>query len=483
MRVVVIGAGLGGLAAALRLQGAGHEVVVVDRRAHPGGRAYRLEDGGFTWDMGPSLITMPWVLEETFAAAGLELGSEVRLRRLDPFYRIAWSGEERSFEFSGDRDRMVAEIARFSSRDARAFDGFMAALRPVYEQGILAAGRRPFLRARDFAAFVPSMVRLRAASSLWRFVARHFEHPRVREAFSFHSLFIGGDPYRVPAIYGALAYLQYTDGVWYADGGVYSLIEAMARPLDVRGGLHVDRIEVRGGRATGVLLADGSSIEADAVVSNADVLALPALLGRRPPVRRLRPTMSSFLLFLGLDRRLPRVRHHNLVVDRDYRGFIADVTRRGRIAAGISAYVNVPSRTEPEVAPDGGESLSALVPVPNLASGLDWDEAAKPLRERTVAALECTLEVPGLAGAIRSEHWMTPRDFETELAAVQGNAFSVEPTLGQSAYFRQPNRDRSVAGLYHVGAGTHPGGGIPGVVLGAEITTRLIEQDRATLRA
>ena len=242
----MIGAGLGGLGVALRLQGAGHEVTVLDRRELPGGRAYRLRDAGFTWDTGPSLLTMPWVLEETFAAGGLDLHREVRLTRLDPLYRIRWAGERRHLDFSGDRDRLRAEVAKFSARDAAALDGFLAAVKPIYEHGILGAGRRPFVRARDFAGLVPTMVRLGAALPLYRFVARHFEHPRVREAFSFHSLFIGGDPFRVPAIYAALVYLQVADGGWYAEGGTYSLVEAMARPLDVRCGAHVERVERSG---------------------------------------------------------------------------------------------------------------------------------------------------------------------------------------------------------------------------------------------
>jgi phytoene desaturase len=220
VKVVVIGAGLGGLAVALRLQGAGHEVIVLEQRAAPGGRASRLRDGGYTWDTGPSLITMPWVLEDCFAAAGLDLRAEVSLRRLDPLYRIRWAGEERHFDFADSPERLEEEVARFSGADARQVRGFLDALRPIYEQGVIGAGRRAFPSARSFAAVVPSLVRLGAVLPLHRFVARHFRHPRVREAFSFHSLFIGGDPFRVPAIYGALVYLQVLDGGWYADGGV-----------------------------------------------------------------------------------------------------------------------------------------------------------------------------------------------------------------------------------------------------------------------
>ena len=485
MRVVVVGAGLGGLGAALRLQGAGHEVTVVDQRERPGGRAYQLRDGGFTWDTGPSLLTMPWVLEETFAAAGLDLHREVTLRRLEPLYRIRWAHDDRHLDFTSDRARMREEIARFSSADAGRLDGFLDAVRPIYEQAILSAGRRPFLRARDLAALLPTMLRLGAALPLHRFVARHFEHPRVREAFSFHSLFIGGDPFRVPAIYAALIYLQIIDGGWYAEGGTYSLVEAMARPLDVRCGVAVERIERTGdrggggGRVTGVALAGGERLPADVVVSNADVLATHELLGRRAPLRRLRPTMSCYLLFLGTDRRFEQLLHHNLMLGPDYRETVAEVTRGSSLPRRLSTYVHAPARTEPAMAAPGGDSIYALLPVPNLTAPIDWGSEARPLRDRLVADYERSFRLEGLGDSIVAEHQMTPEDFRSELGAVAGNAFAVEPTLQQSAYLRQPNRDRSVGGLYYVGGGTHPGAGVPGVLLGAEVTARLIEEDRA----
>ncbi|HEX8101416.1 MAG TPA: phytoene desaturase family protein [Solirubrobacteraceae bacterium] len=478
MRVVVIGAGLGGLGTALRLQGAGHEVTVVEQRARPGGRAYQLTDRGFTWDMGPSLITMPWVLEETFAAGGLDLHSELTLRRLDPLYRIFWSGEERHFDFVDDRDGLRDQVAKFSARDAGRLDAFLAALEPIYREGIVAAGRRPFLSLADFARLVPSMTRMGAIVPLHRFVSRFFEHDRVREAFSFHSLFIGGDPYRVPAIYGALVYLQILDGGWYADGGVYSLVEAMARPLDIRCGEAVAAIEQHGGRVSGVRLAGGECIKADVVVSNADVLRSHELLGRRAPVRRMAPTMSAFLLYLGTDRRFEKLKHHTLLVGTGYRDFIKQVTRGTGRPQTFSTYVHAPSRTEPGMAAPGGDSLCALLPVPNLrGGGIDWEREAAGLRDALIADYETTFGLTGLDAAVTVEHQMTPRDFERELGAAYGNAFAVEPTLHQSAYFRHPNRDRRVGGMYYVGGGTHPGAGIPGVLLSAEVTANLVLAD------
>ena len=482
MKVVVIGAGLGGLATALRLQGQGAEVTVVEQRERPGGRAYQKQDQGFTWDTGPSLLTMPWVLEETFGAGGLDLHSELTLSRLDPLYRIRWAGHDEHFDFSGDPARLRAEVAKFSTADAARVAPFLAALAPIYETGILGAGRRPFTSLADFARLVPDMVRMDALRPLHSFVSRWFEHPRVREAFSFHSLFIGGDPYRVPAIYGALVYLQVIDGGWYTDGGMYSVVEAMARPLDVRCGEPVERIEHAAGRVTGVRLAGGDRLAADVVVSNADVLRTHALVGRRPPRRRLRETMSCFLLYLGTDRRFERLLHHTLLVGDGYREFIRAVTRGRELPRTFSTYVHAPARTEPAMAPAGRDSLAVLLPVPNLRAGIDWDRQGDRLRDALLADFETSFGLSGIADAVVVEHRMTPLDFARDLGAVWGNAFAVEPTLHQSAYFRQPNRDRRLEGLYFVGGGTHPGAGVPGVLMGAEVTAGLVAADRRPAR-
>ena len=277
------------------------------------------------------------------------------------------------------------------------------------------------------------MVRLDALRPLHSFVARLFEHPRVREAFSFHSLFIGGDPYRVPAIYGALVYLQVLDGGWYADGGTYCVVEAMAAPLDVRCGEAVEAIEHAGGRVTGVRLAGGERIAADVVVSNADVLRTHELLGRRAPRRRLRETMSCFLLYLGADRPVDGLRHHTLLVGDGYREFIRAVTRGRELPRTFSSYVHAPARTEPAMAPAGGDSLAVLLPVPNLRAGIDWDGDGDRLRDALLEDMEASFGLHGIRDAVVVEHRMTPLDFARDLGAVWGNAFAVEPTLHQSA--------------------------------------------------
>ena len=487
---VVVGAGLGGLATAIRLLAAGHEVTVIERRKQIGGRASRLSDGGYTWDMGPSLITLPWLLDELFALAGARPADELRLRLLDPFYRIYWEDDPRWFDFCGDHDRMTAEVARFSTDDAGHYDAFMEASRRIHEEGVMVAGRQPFLRATDFARLVPTMVGLGALRTLGGFVGRYFGEPHVRQAFDFHSLFIGGDPYRVPAIYAALGYLQVADGVWYADGGVYALVESLGRLVERGGGTivtgrRVEAIETVDRRVRGVRLAGGERIPADLVVSNADATATrrrllePAVPDALPwRWRRPRQTMSCFLLYLGTTRTFPRLLHHSLFVGADYRGFIRDVTATRRVSESLSLYVHAPARTEPAMAVPGGDSLTILLPVPNLASGDDWSVRGPELRDRVVSFLEGPGGLDGLGASIAVEHAWTPEDFRRDLEAPLGNAFATEPVLWQSAYFRQPNRDRTVGGLYYVGAGTHPGGGIPGVLLGAAVTAGVIAGDQ-----
>jgi phytoene desaturase len=492
---VLVGAGLGGLAVAVRLLRQGWDVTVVERRAQAGGRAGQIRDGGYTWDTGPSLITMPWLLDELFEIGGSRLADELRLHQLDPFYRIYWDGEARHFDFQAGREGMTAEIAEFSPRDAAHYDDFMVASRRIYERGILVAGRKPFLSALEFARLVPTMVRLNAVRTLRGFCGIYFKEEHVRQAFDFHSLFIGGDPFRVPAIYTALSYLQVAEGVWYADGGVYSLVTALARLVErgggtIRTGESVIAIETEGRQVSGVRTDTGERLPADIVVSNADVtLTRDALLsgdGIREPLpwrlRKMRQTMSCFLLYLGTTRQYPKLLHHTLVVGQDYGGFIGDVIRRRRVSDTICLYVHAPSRTEPSMAAPGGDSLTILLPVPNLRSGDDWTVRGPEVRDRVVSYLEHDFGLEGLSSSIAVEHAFTPADFASELWATDGNAFGVEPLLWQSAYFRQPNRDRVAGGLYYVGAGTHPGGGIPGVILGAQVTAGVIAADRWTGR-
>jgi phytoene desaturase len=479
-KVVIIGAGLGGLAAAVRLLAADCEVTVIEAQSSTGGRAGQLRDSGFVFDTGPTLITLPELIDELFQLAGSSLNAELRMRSLDPFYRIAWEDDPRVFYFNGNREAMHDEINKFSPADARQLDEFLDASAQIYRQTILKAAHHSFLQLRDFLEVVPAMVKLRAIGSTDRFVGRFFREPHVRQAFSFHPLFIGGDPFRVPAVYSAVAFMEMSGGVWYPDGGISALVAALERLVRKGGrivtGDPVRTIVQRGNRAVGVLTESGSSYPGDFVISNADlVTTYRQLLGdtaRHAP----RLSMSCFQLYLGTSRPFPDLTHHTLLVGRDYRRFMNDVTDARRMPQTLSLYVDAPSRTEPAMAPPGGESIMALLPVPNLAGDGLWPEMEGWLRNRMLDRLESipALGLSGLADSIVVEHHQSPLDFRDRLRSAEGNGFGPEPTLFQSTYFRQHNRDQRMRGLYYAGAGTHPGAGIPGVLLGAEVTTQLL---------
>lgn len=487
-RAVVIGAGFGGLGVAMRLAASGLDVTVLDRQPAPGGRASQLRDQGYTWDLGPSLVTMPWVFEELFGLLDRDFRADVDLVELDPLYRIDWPHDGTRIDFHRDIATMQDELGRLSATDAARYPEFLTASRLIHEEAVLAAGRRAFEGPAPFARLLPTMVRLGAARNLARFCRGYFSEDHIFQSMSFHSLYIGGDPFRVPAVYAALAYLQIADGVWYAKGGMYAIVTAMVRAIEGGGGrvrcnADVDEIIVRDGRAVGVRLADGEEIAAEVIVSDADPVRTRTRLLRGAPdrmpwrLRGARNGMSCFLLYLGTDRQWPELLHHTLIVGRGYRRFMDDVTHRRVLPETLSLYLHVPTRTDPGMAPPGGDSLAVLLPVPNLGSGDDWNAIGDTWRDRVIGYLEKDAGLEGLGASITVEHRMTPQDFETRYDADEGTAFSTEPVLTRSAYFRQPNRDRTVGGLYHVGAGAHPGAGVPGVLFGAEVAAGLVHRD------
>jgi len=490
--IVVVGGGFGGLAAAIRLQAAGHQVTVIEKRSRLGGRAGQLTLDGYTFDTGPSIITAPHLLADLWSSAGARLQDDVDLLPLSPYYRIAFA-DGRHFDYGGTPEHVEAQLRAFDPSAVDGYHRFMHATQQIYQRAFEDLAGQPFHRLGTFLKLVPELLRLNAAQSVYDFVARFFRDPQLRTVFSFHPLFIGGNPFRASAIYAIVPYLERQGGVWFARGGMYTLVQAMHALFERLGGrtrLATPVAEVLMDddrrRATGVRLACGEQVRADAVVLNAEVAAaylklVPARSRRRLSDRRLqryRYAMSCFLMYLGLDRQYPeQLLHHTIVMAPRYRGLIRDIFDGRGLPPDMSLYLHAPTRTDPSMAPAGGESLYVLAPVPHLGRGIDWARAAQPFRDRIVHFLEHEFGLQGLARSIRVEHRYTPLDFRDDLSSYLGSAFSIEPTLLQSAWFRPHNLSEDVDGLFLVGAGTHPGAGLPGVLLSAKITSRLI-QDR-----
>lgn len=487
-QVIVVGAGLGGLATAIRLQAEGHAVTLVEKRAQLGGRAAQLKGAGYTFDMGPSIITAPHLLHDLWSSAGARLDHDVDLVPLAPYYRIYFA-DGRHFDYGGTPEQVEAQVRAF---DADAVDGygrFMAATRHIYQRAFEDLAGQPFHKLTTFLKLVPELLRLNAAQSVYSFVSHFFRDPHLRTVFSFHPLFIGGNPFRASAIYSIVPYLERQGGVWFARGGMYTLVEAMHALFERLGGqtrlssgvAHV-LVDDTTRRATGVQLETGESLDADAVVLNADVATaymrlVPARYRHKMTdhrIQRYRYSMSCFLLYLGLDRQYPQLFHHTIIMAARYRGLIGDIFDGQGLPPDMSLYLHAPTKTDPTMAPPGGESLYVLVPVPHLGRGVDWNREAQPFRDRIVHFLEHDFGMTGLQNAIRFEHRFTPLDFQDDLSSFLGSAFSIEPTLTQSAYFRPHNVSEDIDRLYLVGAGTHPGAGVPGVLLSAKITSNLV---------
>ena len=491
--VIVIGSGFAGLSSAIRLQAAGHRVQILERREKVGGRSYQLIDREYIFDMGPSLITAPDLIDDVFASAGKRTEDYVKIVPLDPFYRIYFD-DGRFFEYTGDQERMEAEIARFNPADVEGYRRFMVGVQTIYERAFAELAHQPFLRRADFARIMPELVRLKAVRSVYDYVASYISDPHLRMVFSFHPLFLGGNPFRASSIYAIIPYLERMGGVHFAMGGMYSLVEGFARLFTELGGeiitnAQVTEIAIEAGRAYGVRTKDGQFYPADIVISNADVattykeMIAPEWRRRWTDHRlgRMRYSMSSFLLYLGLDRHYDKFKHHTILIGDRYKGLVNDIFG-GRMADDFSIYLHAPTMTDPSMAPAGHESVYLLVPVPHLGSDeVDWERDGDLFRDRIVNYLEHDFGLKDFSKAITVEHRFTPLDFERELGAYLGTGWQIEPTLFQSAYFRPHNRSEDVRGLYIAGAGTHPGAGLPGVLLSAEITAGLVERDAPRL--
>jgi phytoene desaturase len=487
--ISVIGSGFGGLAEAIRLKSRGYRVTIYEKRPQLGGRAYQMKKQGYVFDMGPSLVTAPFIIKRVFEAAGRQMRDYLELLPLDPFYRIYY--HDGSFlDYTADPVRMKEQMAGFSPRDAANYDRFFADVRGIYDAVITEGlGASPFLSWGSFLKFVPRALRLGGMTPVYRFASRYFEDERNRFAFSFHPLFIGGSPFRAPSIYCMIPYLERQSGVWFARGGMYSLVHAFERVFaelggTVRAGAEVQEIVVDGGTARGIRV-NGEVIPADAVVSNADTAWTYRHLIRPEHRRRwsdraidrMHMSMSVFLLYIGTRKKFDRLKHHTLILSKRYRELVRDIFDRKVLADDFSMYLHVPTRTDPSMAPPGCESMYVLIPVPHLGSGIRWSAEAGPFAEKILRFLEEDFGLEGLRSSIEVMEMFTPDDFLSTLNSFLGNGFSIEPRLTQSALFRPHNRSEDVRRLYLVGAGTHPGGGVPGVLLGAEATEKCIVED------
>ncbi len=491
MKAIVIGAGFGGIAAALRLRAKGYDVSLIDRCAGLGGRAQVFERDGFKHDAGPTVITAPFLFEELFALFNEKFESHVKLVPLTPWYRFHFS-DNTQFDYGGTLDQTLAEIARIEPSDCDGYRKLLAQSEKIFNVGFLQLSAVPFHRFGAMVKQIPALLRLRSYDTVWQLVCRHLKNPKLRQAFSIQPLLVGGNPFDTTSIYGLIHYLERAHGVHFAMGGTAAITAAlgdlMARHgVDVRLNTTVRQIRVDDGAATGVTLADGVTIDADVVVSNADPAHLYTAMIRpedQAPSARMKLaaaefSMGLFVLYFGTTRQYADVAHHTIWLGERYRELLADIFHDKILSEDFSLYLHRPTATDSSFAPEGCDSFYVLCPVPNLKGAVDWSIEGPRLQARIVAALEKTI-LPGLSDCITSDFYMTPENFRSDYLSAYGAGFSVAPLFRQSAWFRFHNRAEGIRNLYLVGAGTHPGAGLPGVLCSAKVMDALVPAPRAS---
>ncbi|MEL7036701.1 MAG: phytoene desaturase [Cyanobacteria bacterium J06592_8] len=489
MKVIIIGSGLGGLATAIRLQAQGHQVTILEKRDRPGGRAYVYQQDGFTFDGGPTIITSPYLIHELFQIAGKRTEDYLKLVKLDPFYQVRFP-DGSVFNYNDNTNNLIEQIRAFNPKDVAGYQRFCQAANQVFQKG-LPLMTQPFTTWGDMLKVAPDMMQLQAYKSVAGFVNQYIKDERLRQVFSFHPLLIGGNPFQSTSIYAMIHKLEQEFGIWFAMGGTGALVAALVKIFEEIGGkikLNAEVNEIlineKTRQATGVTLKTGDLLTAETIVSNGDVSwtylnLIPARFRRKytdNKIKRMRHSISLFVIYFGTNRRYEDIAHHEIIMGPRYKGLMNDLFNRKHLADDFSLYLHRPTATDPTLAPSGCDSWYVLSPVPNLEAKIDWKTQAKSYRNKIIQFLEQHY-LPNLSQHIITEHYIDPLHFENTLNSYKGSAFSIQPTLMQSAWFRPHNVSEEVKNLYFVGAGTHPGAGIPGVISSAKIVAEMIGKE------
>ncbi len=497
MNIIVIGSGFGGLSAAIRLQTSGHQVTIIDKRDKAGGRAYVYEQDGFIFDGGPTIITAPWMIDELFEAAGKRTSDYVKIVPVTPFYNIRFE-DGSVFYYNGEREKILEQIKKFNADDVEGYLKFYAATERIYKVGMDLIDK-PFTKVSDMLRVIPDMVRLGSHRSVAGLVNSYIKDERLRQVFSFHPLLVGGNPFQTTSIYALIHKLEQSFGVWFAMGGTGALVRALVKLFEELGGeLRLDTeveeitIDERTRRAKGVRIkGTNETLAADAVVSNADVAwtyfnLIPEKYRRKFSNRKLnsmRYSMSLFVIYFGTDCRYENIEHHEIIMGKRYKGLVSDIFKRKHLPDDFSLYLHRPTKTDASLAPAGCDSWYVLSPVPHLGGVTNWKDKSQLYRDAIIKYLEDRY-LPNLSKHIVTEHRIDPLHFRDTLNSHLGSAFSVEPILTQSAWFRPHNLSEDIPNLYFAGAGTHPGAGLPGVISSGKIVARMIgESDMKNVAA
>lgn len=484
-KAIVMGSGFGGLASAARLLNKGYDVTLLEARNQLGGRAGVFQQQGYTFDAGPTVITAPYLIDELFQLLGENPKDYYDLLPIDPFYRIVFA-DKTHFDYVGDEERLLQNIYQLSPSDVDGYKKLALHAERIFDIGYTQLADQPFDTVASMLRVIPSMIKLQNHKSVYSLVSNYIKDERLRQAFSFEPLLVGGDPTKITSIYLLIHWLERKWGVHFVKGGTNQLVKAFEKLLTKKGAniltnKSITKIDVKNSQVRGVITQDEVYYPCDILVSNADPVRVYRDMIKNTDrkthsdwkLKLKSHSMSLYVSYFGTNKEYTDIKHHTILMGPRYEGLLNDIFRKKILPQDFSLYLHAPTRTDKSMAPDGKECFYVLAPVPNNLSGLNWNDIQHQYRESIFNWLDKNY-LPGLNKSLDVQLDITPQYFEKELQSEHGAAFGIEPTLSQSAYFRFHNKSEDIGGLYFVGANTHPGAGVPGVLNSAKVIERVV---------
>ena len=485
MKSIVIGSGFGGIAAALRLKAKNHNVTLIEKHPDLGGRARVFKKNGFTFDAGPTVITAPYLIEELFELFGKKPENYLKLTPLNTWYRFIFEDGDK-FDYSGDEEKMKKQIREINEDDIKGYEKLVKFTKKIFDKGFTELADVPFDKPLVMMKQLPALLKLKSYKSVYSLVSSYIKNEKLRRMLSMHPLLVGGNPFTTTSIYGLILYLEKKWGIHYSMGGTGNIIKGLEKLMAEEGieiikGQEVTNIISINNKIEGVKLDNQKEISANNVICNADPPAVYERLLNQSKVnslfewkqKRMEYSMGLFVYYFGTKKTYPDVEHHTIKFGDKYKEHLNDIFDKKKLNKDISYYLHRPSATDKSMAPEGNDCFYVLVPVPNNQSKLDWKIEGKKMKDLVIDKMEKAL-LPNLRENIVADFYLTPDYFEKELNTKFGSGFSIQPKFTQSAYFRFHNKSEVCEGLYFVGAGTHPGAGVPGVLSSAKVLDKII---------
>ncbi|MGA0790074.1 MAG: phytoene desaturase family protein [Pelagibacteraceae bacterium] len=484
-KLIVVGSGFGGIAAALRMRAKGYEVTLLEKQADLGGRARVFTKDGFTYDAGPTVVTAPYLFNELFSLFKKNIEDYVKIVPLDLWYRFVFN-DGSVFNYSGNENEMESQISKISN-DLNGYKKLITFTEKIFNKGFVELSDKPFNNFLFMIKQIPALLKLKSYQSVYQLVSSYISNEKLRRIFSMHPLLVGGNPFSTTAIYALILFLEKKWGIHYAMGGTGKIVEALEKlmkeeDITILKNAEVVEFLTKNKKITGIQLKNGSIINCDYLICNSDPPNVYKNLIKsnnqynflfNQKIKRMNYSMGLFVYYFGSKKKYNNIAHHTICFGNSYQDHLKKIFEDKILTDDISYYLHRPTATDPSMAPENHDAFYVLVPVPNNLSGINWKEKGDSFKELVIAKMEKTT-LPNLRENIVSDFYLTPDYFEQELSTLHGSGFSIQPKFTQSAYFRFHNQSEIFSNMFFVGAGTHPGAGMPGVLSSAKVLDKLL---------